>query len=129
MVLLKHRDFEFKNILSGGYKLLEDASKVLSEVTMSNGSVRRNYEEMPKTTIKVLFGRLNKDTYTEYISHFQENEDEYTYFSFKHQAYLTKKFFITLPETVLLHINEHNQKYDEFEVVLEQCNELEDGEV
>ena len=43
MVLLKHDDFEFKNILSGGYNIIEDEPDVLSESTMADGSIRRNY--------------------------------------------------------------------------------------
>ena len=55
MVLLKHDDFEFKNILSGGYNIIEDEPDVLSESTMADGSIRRNYGKMPKTNIKIKF--------------------------------------------------------------------------
>ena len=70
MTLLKHGNFKFKNILSGGYNIKEDETDVLSKVTMADGSIRRNYGKMPKTTIKVKFSQLNKDTVKEYISHF-----------------------------------------------------------
>ena len=36
---------------------------------------------------------LNKQTYKEYISHFSKNEDYYTYYSFKYDKMITKKFF------------------------------------
>lgn len=123
MVLLKHDDFEFKNILSGGFNITEDEPDVLSESTMADGSIRRNYGKMPKTNIKVKFSQLDKDTYKEYISHFSQNEDMYSYFSPKQQKMLTKKFFITFPETSILSTIK-NHRYDEFEVELTQCGEV-----
>lgn len=123
MTLLKHGNFEFKNILSEGYNIKEDETDVLSEVTMADGSVRRNYGKMPKTTIKVKFSQLNKDTYKEYMSHFSQNEDVYSYFSLKQQKMLTKKFYVTFPETSVLSITK-NHRYDEFEIELQQCGEV-----
>lgn len=123
MTLLKHGNFEFKNILSGGYNIKEDETDVLSKVTMADGSIRRNYGKMPKTTIKVKFSQLNKDTYKEYMSHFSQNEDVYSYFSVKQQKMLTKKFYVTFPETSVLSITK-NHRYDEFEVELQQCGEV-----
>lgn len=123
MVLLKHDNFEFKNILSEGYNITEDEPDVLSESTMADGSIRRNYGKMPKTHIAITFSQLDKDTYQEYISHFSNNEDVYSYFSPKQQKMLTKKFFVTFPETSILSITK-NHRYDEFEVELEQCGEV-----
>lgn len=123
MTLLKHGNFEFKNILSGGYNIKEDETDVLSKVTMADGSIRRNYGKMPKTTIKVKFSQLNKDTYKEYMSHFSQNEDVYSYFSVKQQKMLTKKFYVTFPETSVLSITK-NHRYDELEVELQQCGEV-----
>lgn len=123
MVLLKHNDFEFKNILSEGYNIVEDEPDVLSEVTMADGSIRRNYGKMPKTNIKVKFSQLDKDKYQEYRSHFLNNEDVYSYFSPKQQRMLTKKFFVKFPETSILSITKEH-RYDEFEVELEQCGEV-----
>ena len=122
MDLLKHGDFTFKNILSGGYNITEDEPDVLSETTMANGSIRRNYGKMPKTNITIKFSQLNKDTYKEYMSHFSQNEDVYSYFSPRQQKMLTKKFFVTFPETSIVSITK-NHRYDEFEVELEQCGE------
>ena len=123
MDLLKHGDFIFKNILSGGYNITENEPDVLSEITMSDGSKRRNYGPMPKTNIKVKFSQLNKNIYQEYMSHFSQNEDMYSYFSPRQQKMLTKKFFITFPETSIISITK-NHRYDEFEVELEQCGEV-----
>lgn len=123
MVLLKHEDFEFKNILSGGYNITEDEPDILSESTMADGSIRRNYGKMAKTSIKVTFSQLNKDTYKEYMSHFSQNEDVYSYFSPKQQKMLTKKFYVTSPETSILSTTK-SYRYDEFEVTLEQCGEV-----
>lgn len=123
MVLLKHNDFEFKNILSEGYNIVEDEPDVLSEVTMADGSIKRNYGQMPKTVITVTFGRLDKELYQEYMSHFSQNEDVYSYFSPKQQTMLTKKFFVTFPKISVLSVTK-NHKYDEFTVTLEQCGEV-----
>ena len=123
MVLLKHGNFEFKNILSTGFNIIEDEPDVLSEATMADGSIRRNYGKMPKTNIKVKFSQLDKDKYQEYMSHFSQNEDVYSYFSPKQQKMLTKKFFVTFPETSILSTTK-NHRYDELEVELEQCGEV-----
>lgn len=123
MVLLKHGDFEFKNILSGGYNILEDEPDIIKEVIMADGTKKRNYREMPKTTIKIKFGELNKDIYTSYMSHFQLPENVYTYFSPKKQTLLTKKFFVTLSENSILYASDEKQRYEEFEVILKQCGE------
>lgn len=123
MALLKHGDFEFKNILSGGYKIQEDEPDVIAEVKMRSGAIRRNYGPMPKTHIKVTFGQLDKNKYKEYMSHFEKNEDTYSYFSPKKQTMLTKKFFVTFPETSVLSTTK-NHRYDEFEVELNQCGEV-----
>ena len=123
MTLLKHGNFEFKNILSEGYNITEDEPDILSESTMADGSIRRNYGKMPKTNIKITFSQLDKDTYKEYISHFSQNEDVYSYFSPKQQKMLSKKFFVTFPEMSILSITK-NHRYDEFEVELKQCGEV-----
>lgn len=122
MALLKHGDFEFKNILSGGYNIKEDEPDIISEIKMASGDIKRNYGDMPKTSIKIKFGQLNKDTYKEYMSHFSKNEDVYSYYSLKEQTMKTKKFFITFPETSVLSTT-MNHRYDEFEVELNQCGE------
>lgn len=123
MDLLKHDNFTFKNILSGGYNITENEPDVLSETTMADGSIKRNYGPMPKTNIKIKFSQLNKDTYQEYMSHFSKNEDVYSYFSPRQQKMLTKKFFVSFPETSIVSITK-NHRYDEFEVELEQCGEV-----
>ena len=124
MALLEHEGFKFKNILSGGYNILENEPKIISEITMADGTIKRNYGEMPKTSIKIKFGQLNKTTYKEYMSHFEKNEDVYSYFSPRKQTMLTKKFFVTFPEYSLLNISDIEQRYDEFEVELNQCGEV-----
>ena len=78
---------------------------------------------MPKTNITIKFSQLNKDTYKEYMSHFAQNEDVYSYFSPKQQKMLTKKFYVAFPETSILSTTK-SHRYDEFEVALEQCGEV-----
>ena len=123
MVLLKHGDFEFHHILSGGFNILENEPEVISEITMADGSIKRNYGEMPKTSIKIKFSQLDKETYTEYMSHFVNNEDTYTYFSPRNQTMLTKKFFVTFPESSMIYGSDTEQTYDELEIELNQCGE------
>lgn len=123
MVLLKHNNFEFHHILSGGFNILEDNPDIISEVTMSDGTIKRNYGDMPKTSIKVKFSQLDKITYKEYMSHFSKNEDIYSYFSPRKQKMLTKKFFVEFPENSVLYIDDTEQIYNEFEVILKQCGE------
>ncbi len=123
MVLLKHGNFEFHNILSGGYNILESEPDILSTTTMADGSVKRNYGDMPKTSIKIKFSQLNKELYQEYMSHFINNEDIYSYFSPRNQIMLTKKFFITFPESSMIYGDDTEQTYNEFEIKLTQCGE------
>ena len=73
MALLIHEGFEFKNILSGGYKIKEDEPDVKSKQTMGDGSIRRNYGQMDKTEIKVNFGQMNSQTFQEYMNNLKKN--------------------------------------------------------
>ncbi len=125
MALLKHGNFEFKHILSGGYNIIENEPEVISKVKMADGTVKRNYGDMPKTNIKIKFSQLNSSIYQEYMSHFTQNEDVYSYFSPRQQQMLTKKFFVKFPENSMLYVNDEIQRYDEFEVELEQVGEVE----
>lgn len=124
MILLKHGEFEFENILSGGYNILENEPDIISEIKMADGTIKRNYGDMPKTTIKIQFSDLDKTKYQEYMSHFEQNEDIYSYFSPRKQQMLTKKFFVSFPENCMLYQDDTNQIYDEFEVILQQCGEV-----
>lgn len=123
MVLLKHGNFEFHHILSGGYNILENEPDVISEITMADGSIKRNYGNMPKTSIKIKFSQLDKDTYQEYMSHFELPEDTYTYFSPRTGTMLTKKFFVNFPQNSMLYGSDIEQTYNEFEIELNQCGE------
>lgn len=118
-VLLRHGEFEFTNIISDNYEIQEDVPDVISTATMGDGSVRRNYNPMPKTNIKVLFGQMNEENFETYLSHFSEAEDYFTYWSYKEQKYLTKLFFVTPPTAKVIQAIEDGL-LDEFEVVLSQ---------
>ncbi len=124
MVLLKHGNFEFSHILSCGYNILEEEPDIISEIKMADGSIKRNYGDMPKTSIKIKFSQLDKATYQEYMSHFANNEDIYSYFSPRQQKILTRKFFVTFPENSMIYATNTEQTYDEFEVILNQCGEV-----
>ena len=125
MTLLQHGNFIFSHILSGGYNIIENDPDILAEYTMADGSIKRNYGIMPKTNIKIKFSQLDKNTYQEYMSHFSNNEDTYSYFSPRSQTNLTKKFFVSFPKNSLLYGSDTEQTYNEFEVELKQCGEVE----
>lgn len=122
MALLIHEGFEFKNILSGGYKIKEDEPDVKSKQTMGDGSIRRNYGQMDKTEIKINFGQMNSQTFQEYMNHLKKHEDYYTYFSQRNNCMLTKKFFVSRPDVPIISTL-HGGRYDEFEITLSQIGE------
>lgn len=124
MELLKHGDFVFSNILRSGYKVTTNKPEVLSKITMADGTVKRNYGEMPKTTVKIKFGQLDRITYRLYMSHFQLPEDNYTYLDTDTGEMLTKRFFVTRPQDVVNYIDENEEIHEEFEIILEQCGEV-----
>lgn len=124
MILLKHNNFEFKNILSGGYNILPNEPDIIVEKTMGDGSKKRNYRNMPKTTIKVKFGRLNREMYQEYISHFLSPEGVYTYYDSSKGEYYTKKFFVKRDDDSLNYIDNDEEEHEEFEITLTQCGEV-----
>ena len=126
MDLLKHGNFSFGRILKNGYKIQEDVPDVIVEKTMANGGIRKNYRGMPKTRITIKFDDLDEYTYAEYMAHFENNEDVYSYFSPRKQTMLTKKFAVSLPENVMSYGNDDGQIYDEFEVTLQQIDEVEE---
>lgn len=125
MDLLKHNDFSFKNILQGGYKILPNKPDVISKVTMANGSVRKNYGRMPKTTVKITFGQLDRDTYREYMSHFSLPEDYYSYYDTDTGEMKTKKFSVERENDSIDYIDDIKERHEEFTVTLTQVDELE----
>lgn len=124
MELLKHGDFAFANILKNGYKVIINKPDVLSKIIMADGTVKRNYGEMPKTTVKIKFGQLDRTTYRLYMSHFQLPEDNYTFFDTDTGEMLTKRFFVTRPQDTVNYIDENEEIHEEFEITLEQCGEV-----
>lgn len=123
MALLIHENFEFGNILAGGYNIQEDNADKISVQTMGDGSVRTNYGKMDKTYIKITFGQMTKALVKEYLQHFQKHEDYYTYYSIKNGAMITKKFSVTAPDlSMLLSIDEGC--VDEWEIELSQIGEV-----
>ena len=122
MALLIHENFEFGNILAGGYNIQEDNADKISVQTMGDGSVRTNYGKMDKTFIKITFGQMTKGLVREYLQHFQKHEDYYTYYSLKSGTMITKKFSVTAPDlSMLLSIDEGC--VDEWEIELSQIGE------
>lgn len=126
MILLKHGNFDFENIISENYKIQENIYDVLATQTMADGSERRNYGLMPKTNIKIKFGMLNETDMATYLSHFTNNEDDYTYFSPRTQTLITKKFYVEKPTNIIYYADDNTQEYGEFEVELQQIGEADD---
>lgn len=122
MALLIHNGFEFGHILKGGYIITEDIPDIISEQTMADGSIRKNYGKSDKTKIKVKFSQTNKTIFKEYMQHLNKHEDFFTYYSPKKDEMITKRFAITPPTTsVLLSIKDN--RYEEFEIELSQVGE------
>lgn len=126
MYLLKKDNFEFSKILANGYEIVEDEPNVSAKKTMANGSIRRNYGFMPKTNIKIKFSRLNKEEFELYNSYFDKDEDVFEYYSPKNGTYLEKKFFIKRPSTNISYIDNSDADFEEFEIELEQIDEVEE---
>ena len=123
MYLLKHNNFEFKNIISNGFAILPEEYQVITEIEMADGSVKRNYKEKTKTTIRVTFGRLNRELYRQYISHFILPEDVYEYYDTYTGEYKKKRFFVKRNADILNFINDIDEWHEEFEIELQQCGE------
>lgn len=123
MALLIHENFEFGNILAGGYGIKEDDPDKISVQTMGDGSVRTNYGKMDKTYLKIKFGQMNIDLVREYLQHFQKHEDYYTYYSFKYGKMLKKKFSVTTPDLSML-LSSGDGCIDEWEIELSQIGEV-----
>lgn len=125
MDLLIHNNFSFRHILKNGYKVLIDNPDVICKVKMANGSVRNNYRPMPKTTVKIKFGKLNRETYRQYISHFLLPEDNYSFYNTHTGLMETKRFEIKRDEDNLDYIDDNKETHNEFGVTLEQIDEVE----
>lgn len=125
MDLLIHNDFSFQNILKDEYKVLKDQPDVINKVTMANGSVRRNYRQMSKTTVKIKFGQLDRTTYRSYISHFMLPEDDFTFYDTHTGLMATKRFAIDRDEDTLDYISEDAETHGEFGVTLTQIDDVE----
>ena len=123
MALLVHEEFEFGNILAGGYNIIEDEADKISVQTMGDGSVRTNYGKQDKTSIKVTFGQMPKSLVREYLQHFQKHEDYYSYYSFKANAMKKKKFSVSSPDLSML-LSIDDGWVDEWEVELSQIGEV-----
>lgn len=122
MDLLIHEGFSFKHILSNGFKCQEGIQEVKSTAIMSNGEERKNYGPMPKTNIKVKFGRMNFKDFKECMEHFSKPEDYYKYRSNNTGEMLEKKFSVTPPESSVIYSEEEGEM-EEFEVSLVQIGE------
>lgn len=122
--LLKKGNYEFPHILSDGYSVIENVNDVLAEYTMGNGAIRRNYGAMPKTQIKVKFGRMGYYDMASILEKLGADnwEGDYTYWSPKRNQYLTAKFFVTPPEIPIVYTNYADYEYEEIEVELNQCD-------
>ena len=125
MDLLTHNNFAFHNILKENYKVLLDVPDIICQVTMANGSVRTNYRQMPKTTVKIKFGQLDRETYRQYISHFLLPEDYYTFYNTHTGLMTTKRFKVNRDEDRLNYINEDAETHGEFGVTLTQVDDVE----
>lgn len=121
--LLKKGDYIFKNILRGGYSVLEGDKKVLLEKKMADGSYKRNYESGIDVIIKVKFGRLNGEIYREYINQLKGDEGIFEYYSIREKKYKKAVFYVSIPTGIMLNsINE--EEIEEFEIELKKARDI-----
>lgn len=124
MDLLIHNNFSFHNILQDEYCVLLNKPDAICKVTMANGSVRTNYRQMSKTTVKIKFGQLDRETYRQYISHFLLSEDNYTFYDTHTGLMVTKRFKVDREEDRLNYISEDAETHREFGVTLTQVDDV-----
>ena len=100
-----------------GYAIQEDEDKVLSTLTMADGTERRNIAEKKKVTINLKFTKIDGNTLSNYLT-LMDNDFQATYYSVKYKTTKTATFRLTEKPTVEI-IGTYLDILEEFEVTLE----------
>lgn len=106
-----------KFLQKNGYAIQEDEDKVLSTLTMADGTERRNIAEKKKVTINLKFTKIDGNTLSNYLT-LMDNDFQATYYSVKYKITKTATFRLTKKPTVEI-IGTYLDILEEFEVALE----------
>jgi len=108
---------KIEHILKNGYVIKEDENIVLAELTMADGTKRRNIAEKKKTIIKIKFTKIDGWTLSNYLT-LMENDFETTYYSPKYKITKTATFrLVDKPDIEM--IGSYIDLYEEFDIELE----------
>jgi len=103
--------------LKNGYIIKEDEDIVLAELTMADGTIRRNIAEKKKTTIKIKFTKIDGGTLSNYLT-WMENDFEATYYSPKYKTTKISVFRLVEKPDIEM-IGTYLDLYEEFDIELE----------
>ena len=115
--ILQIGSIKIEHILKNGYVTKEDEDIVLAELTMADGTKRKNIAEKKKTTIKIKFTKIDGSILSDYLT-LMENDFEATYYSPKYKTHKTATFrLIDKPDIEM--IGTYIDLYEEFDIELE----------
>lgn len=100
-----------------GYAIQEDEDKVLSTLTMADGTERRNIAEKKKVTINLKFTKIDGNILSNYLT-LMSSDFQATYYSFKYKTSKTATFRLTEKPTIEM-IGSYLDILEEFDVTLE----------
>ena len=100
-----------------GYAIQEDEDKVLSTLTMADGTERRNIAEKKKVTINLKFTKIDENTLSNYLT-LMSSDFQAIYYSFIYKTTKTATFRLTEKPTIEM-IGSYLDILEEFEVTLE----------
>lgn len=104
-------------ILKNGYIIKEDEDIVLAEVTMADGTIRKNIAEKKKTIIKIRFSKINTELLATYLN-LMNGDFEATYYSPKYKINKTATFRLSEKPDIEM-IGSYIDLYEEFDIQLE----------
>lgn len=126
MYLLKkingNSNFTFDKILVSGYEINEQPNTI-SKVQFVNGNRKRVYTPYEDCIIKVNLGGIDATDFQNYLSNLTDGT--YQYWSFKHNAYRTANFLVTMPSIVANNVySTTNFNLDDISITLEKSSDV-----
>jgi len=103
--------------LKNGYIIKEDEDIILAELTMADGTTRRNIAEKKKITIKIKFTKIDNNTLSSYLNLMQD-EFEATYYSPKYKIHKTTIFRLKDKPDIEI-IGSYLDLFEEFSIEME----------
>ena len=95
----------------------EDQDKVLSTLTMADGTERRNIAEKKKVTINLKFTKIDVNTLSNYLV-LMDGDFQANYYSFKYKTTKTATFRLSEKPNIEM-IGSYLDLLEEFDVTLE----------